>query len=164
MLLRNLKKFFFFYVVSAAFCKNEMYYFITKNKFKISCQCIAVIYSRVSVCADKWTCFQKTSFFFLIKKCALYHSMWNLSVMKRPFQFLENWEIPYTFVIFMTVGPLTSPNAKNYFWLSSRLKFMLFTNKCTCLVFKFLLRGHGDRVVTLLPPTSEAGVRSPWRP
>ena len=27
-----------------------------------------------------------------------------------------------------------------------------------------LVRGHGDRVVTLSPPTSEAGVRSPSRP
>ena len=34
---------------------------------------------------------------------------------------------------------------------------------CVPLVF-FYGRGHGGRVVTLSPPTSEAGVRSPARP
>ena len=32
------------------------------------------------------------------------------------------------------------------------------------LKFNTLYGGHGGRVVTLLPPTSEAGVRSPSRP
>ena len=31
-------------------------------------------------------------------------------------------------------------------------------------VVKSLLRGHGGRVVTLSPPTSEAGVRFPAQP
>ena len=33
-----------------------------------------------------------------------------------------------------------------------------------CLPCYLLHRGHGDRVVTLSPPTSEAGVRIPARP
>ena len=36
-------------------------------------------------------------------------------------------------------------------------------SKCL-LSLKVLYGGHGGRVVTLLPPTSEAGVRFPARP
>ena len=40
----------------------------------------------------------------------------------------------------------------------------VFRSYTTHSVSSFNVRGHGGRVVTLLPPTSEAGVRSPSRP
>ena len=37
-------------------------------------------------------------------------------------------------------------------------------NVTVCHLFYVIKRGHGGRVVTLAPPTFEAGIRSPARP
>ena len=44
------------------------------------------------------------------------------------------------------------------------LKFLHFGWEHYLLQFNSQIRGHGGRVVTLSPPTSEAGVRSPSWP
>ena len=48
-------------------------------------------------------------------------------------------------------------------FLNQYQQFMYYL-KLILKVFESIPRGHGGRVVTLSPPTSEAGVRSPARP